>query len=74
MESHRKACSVAGSSEEIAVETACVKRLLTDERGTEVVEWSIILGTIAVAVLILLVALGGWVFGVFSALNNHFAG
>ncbi len=47
-----------------------LKRFLSDERGTETVEWAIMIGIIAVAAIGAIVAIGGWVLGKFSALDT----
>jgi len=48
---------------------ALVKRFLSDEKGTETVEWAIMIGVIAVAAILTIVAIGNWVRGKFVALN-----
>ena len=45
-----------------------VKRFLTDERGTETVEWAIIIGLIAVASITAILSIGNWVSGKFNQL------
>jgi len=47
-----------------------VKRFLNDERGTETVEWAIMIGLIAVLSIATIVAIGDWVFNKFGDLNN----
>lgn len=47
-----------------------LKRFLKDERGTETVEWAIIIGIIAVGVIAIVVSIGQWVFNKFSTLNS----
>jgi len=53
---------------------AVVKRFLNDERGTETVEWAIMIGLIAVASIAIIYAIGLWVFTKFSNLNVGLAG
>ena len=50
-----------------------IKRFLTDERGTETVEWAIIIGLIAVASIAAIVSIGGWVSGKFNSLDTTLA-
>ena len=38
-----------------------VKKFLNDERGTETVEWAIIIGIIAVSAITAIGLIGGWV-------------
>ena len=49
---------------------AAVKRFLKDERGTETVEWAIMIGLIAVASIAIIYAIGQWVLTKFSTLNT----
>ena len=49
---------------------ALVERFLNDERGTETVEWAIMIGLIAVASIGLIYGIGVWVQGKFSTLYN----
>ncbi len=53
---------------------AIVKRLIADERGLETVEYAIILGLIVAATIGLIVTLGQWVAGQFTAVNATVAG
>ena len=46
-----------------------VKRFLTDERGTETVEWAIIIGLIAVASITAIVSIGNWVSNKFNSID-----
>lgn len=48
-------------------------RVAKDEEGTALVEYSILLGVIAVAVVALAVAVGGWSTGRWAALCNALA-
>ena len=52
---------------------AAVRRFLTDERGTETVEWAIMIGLIAVASIGLILGIGLWVQAKFSALHSGLA-
>ena len=45
-----------------------VKRFLRDEKGTETVEWAIIIGIIAVGAILTIGLIGGWVVDQFEAL------
>jgi len=49
---------------------AKVKSFLRDEKGTETVEWAIMIGIIAVAAIGAIVAIGTWVQGKFQDLNT----
>ena len=51
-----------------------MKRFLTDERGTETVEWAIIIGLIAVGAISLAGLIGGWVGDQFQALWDAMGG
>jgi len=48
---------------------AVVKRFLSDERGTETVEWAIMIGIIAVAAIGAIVLIGQWVVQKFTTLQ-----
>jgi len=48
-----------------------LKRFLRDERGTETVEWAIMIGIIAVAAIAAIIAIGGWVNDQFTALATE---
>ncbi len=48
-----------------------LKRFLADERGTEAVEWAVILGALVVGALALVVSIGAWVFGIYSEVADH---
>jgi pilus assembly protein Flp/PilA len=50
-----------------------VKRFVRDESGTETVEWAIMIGLIAVAAIVFIVGIGGWVANKFSVLNSALA-
>jgi len=47
-----------------------LKRFLSDEKGTETVEWAIMIGIIAVAAIGAIVAIGTWVLGKFNELDT----
>ncbi len=49
---------------------AAVKRFVNDERGTETVEWAIMIGLIAVASIGLIYGIGQWVQGKFTELHT----
>ena len=51
-----------------------IKRFLSDEKGTETVEWAIMIGVIAVAAIATIVLIGQWVGNQFTALNNGLQG
>ena len=51
-----------------------VQRLAKDEEGTALVEYSILLGVVAVACVALAVAVGGWSTGRWQALCNAING
>ena len=51
-----------------------MKRFLTDERGTETVEWAIIIGLIAVGAISLAGLIGGWVGDQFQNLWDAMSG
>ncbi|MHC4117337.1 MAG: Flp family type IVb pilin [Planctomycetota bacterium] len=53
---------------------AIVRKFVVDERGLETVEYAIILGLIVAATIGLIVTLGQWVAGQFSAINTTVAG
>jgi pilus assembly protein Flp/PilA len=46
-----------------------VKRFLRDEKGTETLEWAIIIGIIAVGAIAFIVSIGGWVKTKFGTLD-----
>jgi len=48
-----------------------LKRFLSDERGTETVEWAIMIGIIAVAAIGFILAIGTWVKGKFETLSTE---
>ena len=48
---------------------ALVKRFLSDEKGTETVEWAIIIGIIAIGAIIMCGTIGAWVLEKFTNLN-----
>ncbi len=45
-------------------------RFIKEEEGTETVEWAIMIGLIAVASIAVIVGIGTWVNGKFTALSN----
>ena len=47
-----------------------LKRFLIDEKGTETVEWAIMIGIIAVAAIGAIVLIGQWVVGKFTELEG----
>jgi len=47
-----------------------IQRAVKDEEGTALVEYSILLGVVAVACVALAVAIGGWSTGQWQALCN----
>lgn len=49
-----------------------VLRFLRDERGTETVEWAVVLGVITVGAITLAVTLGGYVAGAFDEVRDAF--
>ena len=51
-----------------------VREFLRDEKGTETVEWAIMIGIIAVAAIATIVSIGGWVQTQFTTLNNGLGG
>lgn len=53
--------------------TRIAKEFLSDERGTETVEWAIMVGIIAVAAIASIVAIGGWVSTKFGQLEDALA-
>ena len=50
---------------------ALVERFLNDERGTETVEWAIMIGLIAVASITFILSIGTWVLGKFTTLDTE---
>jgi pilus assembly protein Flp/PilA len=48
-----------------------VKRFLRDQKGTETVEWAIIIGIIAVGAIVFIVSIGGWVSRKFGTLDTE---
>jgi Flp pilus assembly pilin Flp len=50
-----------------------LRRFWVDERGTETVEWAIMIGLIAVASIMIIYAIGQWVQTKFSSLNDALA-
>jgi len=48
-----------------------IRRFLSDQTGTETVEWAIMIGIIAVAAIATIVAIGGWVQTQFTTLNTN---
>jgi Flp pilus assembly pilin Flp len=51
-----------------------LKKLVKDERGTETVEWAIVIGIIAIAAITAAGVIGGFVRDAFSALANELSG
>jgi len=48
-----------------------LKKFLSDEKGTETVEWAIMIGIIAVAAIGAIVAIGAWVVSKFQTLSSN---
>ena len=48
---------------------AAWERFVNDERGTETVEWAIMIGLIAVVSILVIMSIGTWVQGKFASLN-----
>ena len=51
-----------------------LQKLVKDEEGTALMEYTMLLSLIAVAVIGIAIALGGWVSGTWTALCNAIAG
>jgi pilus assembly protein Flp/PilA len=51
-----------------------VRKLINDEEGAALVEYTVLLGIMLVAVIATIVAVGGWVNGKWTALNSALAG
>ncbi|UCG59705.1 MAG: hypothetical protein JSU70_09340 [Phycisphaerales bacterium] len=49
-------------------------RFLKDEKGTETLEWAIIIGIIAVGAITFIILIGPWVTGKFQALWTSISG
>ena len=47
-----------------------LKKFYKDEKGTETVEWAIMIGIIAVGAIAAILAIGTWVVGKFSQLET----
>ena len=47
-----------------------VKQLKTDEDGAPLIEYTVLLGVLLVAVILIITAVGGWINGQWAALNN----
>jgi pilus assembly protein Flp/PilA len=47
-----------------------VKRLKTDEDGASLIEYTVLLGILLIAVIAIIGAVGGWIAGQWGALNN----
>jgi pilus assembly protein Flp/PilA len=50
------------------------KRFIADEEGAALVEYTVLLGIMLVAVIATIVAVGGWVNEKWTALNSNLAG
>ena len=48
-----------------------VRRLAKDEHGAALIEYTMILGILIVAVLATLIAVGNWVNGIWTTLNSQ---
>ena len=46
-------------------------RFKKDEDGAALIEYTVLLGILLVAVIAVIVAVGGWISGEWSALNTH---
>jgi pilus assembly protein Flp/PilA len=51
-----------------------VRKLLKDEEGAALVEYTVLLGIMLVAVIATIVAVGGWINTKWTALNTALAG
>jgi len=47
-----------------------IKRLKTDEDGASLIEYTVLLGILLIAVIAIIGAVGGWINAQWSALNN----
>ena len=50
------------------------KRLITDEEGAALLEYTVLLGIMLVAVIAAIVSVGGWVSGKWTTLNTTLTG
>jgi Flp pilus assembly pilin Flp len=50
------------------------RRFAKDERGTEAVEWAILIGLLVLGSLVFIAGMGNWVHATFSNLHNEAAG
>ena len=48
-----------------------LNRFKKDEDGAALIEYTVLLGILLVAVIAVIVAVGGWISGEWSALNTH---
>ena len=48
-----------------------VRRLGKDQEGAALIEYTVLLGILVVAVIAIIIAVGGWVNGKWSALNTQ---
>jgi pilus assembly protein Flp/PilA len=48
-----------------------LNRFKKDEDGAALIEYTVLLGILLIAVIAVIVAVGGWISGEWSALNTH---
>jgi pilus assembly protein Flp/PilA len=48
-----------------------IKRLTTDEAGAALLEYTVLIGILLVAVIAVIAAVGGWISREWTALNNE---
>jgi pilus assembly protein Flp/PilA len=48
-----------------------VRRLAKDEHGAALIEYTVLLGLLIVAVLATIIGVGGWVSGIWTGLNGQ---
>jgi pilus assembly protein Flp/PilA len=51
-----------------------VKRFVADEEGAALIEYTVLLGIMLIAVITAIIAVGGWVNNKWTALNANLAG
>ena len=51
-----------------------VKRFVADEEGAALIEYTVLLGIMLIAVITAIIAVGGWVNNKWTALNTNLAG
>ena len=47
-----------------------IKQLKTDEDGAPLIEYTVLLGILLLGVILVITAVGGWINGQWTALNN----